>query len=151
MHERDGHSRLSAAIFSGWLACAALATLLFASVFASPAIGAPGDDTIATLQKIEQSDAMALEAWVEGAAGGQARVGDPIGFRFRSDTDAYLTTIYVDAAGAVTVLHGGREAHRIRSGQETSFPAPGSRKMLIVAPPLGTETRSDASEEMNRV
>jgi outer membrane protein OmpA-like peptidoglycan-associated protein len=107
---------------------------------AIPVHGAPRDDTVAILQNIEQSDAMALEAWVEGATGGQVRVGDPIGFRFRSGTDVYLTTVYVDASGAVTVLHGGNKAHRMQAGRVVSFPQPGSKKMLIVSPPLGIET-----------
>ncbi len=131
MDKRRRFTRLSAAI-----AGAALAT----GVSSLPSFGAPRDDTIAILEKIEQSDAMALEAWVEGARGGQARVGDPIGFRFQSDADAYLTTIYIDASGGVTVLHRGHENHRIRSGQVTSFPEPGSSQQLIVALPLGTET-----------
>ena len=107
MDKRRRFTRLSAAI-----AGAALAT----GVSSLPSFGAPRDDTIAILEKIEQSDAMALEAWVEGVRGGQARVGDPIGFRFQSDADAYLTTIYIDASGGVTVLHRGHENHRIRSG-----------------------------------
>jgi outer membrane protein OmpA-like peptidoglycan-associated protein len=117
------------------LIVAALAVL----ALATPALGAPGDQTIETLKTIAESDAIGLEAWLHGNAPDQVHVGDEVGFRFRSETAAYLTTLYVDATGTVTVLHSGGESHQIRAGEVKAFPHEGSAQQLLAQPPLGSE------------
>jgi outer membrane protein OmpA-like peptidoglycan-associated protein len=117
-----------------------LAFGLAVPTIASAAAPVSGQDIVAVLQKIEHSDALALEAWLEGAGGGQVRVGDAVGFRFRSGSSAYLTTLYVDAGGALTVLNSGGDEDRIEAGQVSSFPPEGSNQQLVAQAPLGTET-----------
>ena len=105
----------------------------------APALGAD-PEALQILQKIEGSHALGLEAWVEGAAQGQVRVGDSIRFRFRSAADVYLTTVYVDASGALTILNSGGEADRLVAGQPIAFPPEGSNQQMIAQTPLGQET-----------
>ena len=119
------------------LAMLSVATLAL-RVSAELAVAGPGEKTVATLKAISENDALGLEAWLHGKPA-QLRVGDEVGFRFRSGADAYLTTLYVDASGALTVLHSGDEKHRITAGQTLSFPPENSRQRLLAQPPLGSE------------
>ena len=119
-------------------ACAALVAVASLPAGAAPAAD-PREQTIAVLQQVDQSDALGLEAWIEGTVGDQVRVGDPVDFRFDSKQPVYLTTVYVDAAGSMTILHSGGETDRLTPGQVLSYPAPDSGKRLVAQPPLGRE------------
>jgi outer membrane protein OmpA-like peptidoglycan-associated protein len=122
----------------------ALLSLLPAlSTISSPAnaeMPDPTRATLATLEKIEQSDALGLQTWIEGSVANQVRVGERMDFHFQSNQDVYLTTLYIDANGAMTILHGGDPSHRIHAGQVTSFPTPDSGQSLVAEAPLGRET-----------
>ncbi len=116
-------------------------SIVFATLLlAGPGAAAdPREQTIGALQQIEHSDAIGVEAWIEGTVADQVRVGDPVDFRFDSKSAVYLTTVYVDAAGAMTILHSGGESDRLTPGQVVSYPAPDSGKRMVAQPPLGRE------------
>jgi outer membrane protein OmpA-like peptidoglycan-associated protein len=99
----------------------------------------PADPIVEILGRIDKSDAIGLEAWLDGSAPDQVRVGDEVSFRFRSEKDAYLTTLYVDAAGAITVIFSGGEPHRLPAGQVRHFPPEGGGQRMLAQPPLGAE------------
>jgi outer membrane protein OmpA-like peptidoglycan-associated protein len=100
---------------------------------------APGEPIVQALQRIDRSDAIGLEAWLDGSAPDQVRVGDEVSFRVRAEKDAYLTTLYVDAGGAVTVIFSGGDSHRLQAGQMRHFPPEGGGQRMLAQPPLGAE------------
>jgi outer membrane protein OmpA-like peptidoglycan-associated protein len=104
-----------------------------------PAKADPRAKTLSALEGIEQSDALGLEAWIEGTVADQVRVGDPVDFRFDAKKPVHLTTIYLDAAGSMTILHTGGDDDLLSPGRVTSYPDPSSGKRLVAQPPLGRE------------
>ncbi len=116
-----------------------LLSLLVGGPVAAQAPADPRAKTIAALESIETGDSLGLEAWIEGTVADQVRVGDPVDFRFDAKQPAYLTTLYVDAAGSMTVLHTGGESSLLSPGRITSYPAPETGKSLIAQEPLGHE------------
>jgi outer membrane protein OmpA-like peptidoglycan-associated protein len=117
-------------------ACVSL-FLLFA--LESHAVERSQSDPSSILSSLRGSGALGLRAWIEGAVGNEVRVGDPVDLRFTAAVDVYLTTVYVDAAGAVSVLHAG-SLDRIRAGETLRFPSSESGQKLLAQPPLGRET-----------
>ena len=113
--------------------CLVLTVLLAAQAWAGTR-----EETIRILEGIEQTDSLGLEAWLHTNTPFQIQVGDEVGFRFRSATDVYLTTLYIDASGAVIVLHTGDD--QLVAEDELAFPPPGANLQMIAQPPLGTES-----------
>jgi len=130
------HTRIAPAV----VATIALAVLARALPAVAQAPGAtPREKTVAVLKGITPHDALGLEAWLQGVAGDEVHVGDEVAFRFRANQDVYLTTVYVDAAGTLTVLHTGDESDRLQPGAIASFPPEGAGQQLVAQPPLGSE------------
>jgi outer membrane protein OmpA-like peptidoglycan-associated protein len=114
-----------------------LATTFTAAAPAS-ALGDSQADILAVLDQVEQSDDLGLSAWLNEGESQQVHVGDEIEFHFRTAADAYLTAIYVDASGAVTVLRSGGERSRVTAKQLATFPDATTGSM-VAEPPLGEE------------
>lgn len=116
--------------------------VLAAATGAAPPAHAGSDARQATLdalESIESTESIGLRAGLADAVGNQLRVGDPVRFRFESREPVYLTTIYLDASGVMTILHTGGESSRLVPGGVTIFPDPESGKRLVARPPLGRE------------
>ena len=105
------------------------ASLVLTVFLAGHAWAETRQETILILEGIGQGDSLGLEAWLNTNTPFQIQVGDEVGFRFRSATDVYLTTLYVDANGAVIVLHSGDE--QLLAESELAFPQPSSDQRMI--------------------
>ncbi len=114
------------------------ASLVLTVVLAGQAWAGAREETIRILEGIEQSDSLGLEAWLNTNTPFQIQIGDEVGFRFRSATDIYLTTLYVDASGAVIVLHSGDE--QLLAENELAFPPLSANQKMVAQEPLGTES-----------
>lgn len=114
------------------------ALLILALVIAARAWAGARGETISILEGIEQTDSLGLEAWLETNTPFQIEVGEEVGFRFRSAADVYLTTLYIDASGAVVVLHSGDDL--LPADTELAFPPKGAGQQMIAQPPLGSES-----------
>lgn len=116
----------------------ALAVLGLALAGAGPAVGA--DDLRATLAAIEaRAPGDGLTVTANEGLDDTLRVGDDVTYHFRAEHDGYLTALYVDSHGVVTVLSPSSvAAGRLEAGQTVSFPS--EDLALSVTPPVGPAT-----------
>jgi outer membrane protein OmpA-like peptidoglycan-associated protein len=123
-------------------AAAVLATGLIATGLASADSGQTRQQTLETLEALSGSDAGKLRVWINDGDQEQVTLGDRVVFRFRSESDGYLTAVYLDGHGVATLLYPNTdsEAGRIRAGQEKTFPPAGASWELQAQLPLGRET-----------
>ena len=108
--------------------------------FADSALAADREKTVQALRGIESNPAIGLRTWIEGTVAGEVRVGEPISFHFEAKQPVYLTTVYLDATGVISVIQAGTdEQSRLFPDQARAFPDAGSGRVLRVQPPLGHE------------
>ena len=71
----------------------------------------------------------------------EMKVGDPIYFHFRSDKDAYLTLLNVDAHGAITILfpNGYMSFNRVVANKTYTIPSPEMGFEMHLGGPAGQE------------
>lgn len=122
------------------------AAILVASLIASGHAGAEGgetrEQTLEALEAVSGSDAGQLRVWINEGDQGRVTLGDRVVFRFRSESDGYLTALYLDGHGVATLLYPNTDSEdgRIRAGQEKTFPPAGASWELRAELPLGRET-----------
>ncbi len=124
---------------SVWLLAIAAWTLCGAVL---PASGLERQAVLGMFDEITATTNSGLETWVNDGKESYVTVGDPVVMHFRSDRDAYLTVVYLDADGTATVIYPSAdpEAAHIRADQGLRFPSSGGAFELSAQPPLGYET-----------
>ena len=95
-----------------------------------------------TLESLPAKDSgIDLQVRIDGGGAEGVRVGDQIAYHFETKKDAYLTAVFLDAHGVLTVLYPSLATgdNLLSAGQTKIFPAPDSGFELKVEPPLGLE------------
>ncbi|UCF92032.1 MAG: OmpA family protein [Desulfobacterales bacterium] len=106
------------------------------------AAAARQDDTLKMLDHIPNDWQEAnLRAWTNDGQTRLFKLGDEIKFHFRADRDCYITMVYVDSHGLLTVLSPdlGHGDNNLKAGQKASYPPEKADLRLTAEPPLGQE------------
>ena len=117
-----------------------LALLLLA--LAPGAVAAEGREEALRILESAGASGPGLRVWVNDGTQDRVALSDNVVFHFRSESDGYLTALYLDGHGVATLLFPTSDpaASRIRAGQERTFPPAGASWQLEAQLPLGRET-----------
>lgn len=90
-----------------------------------------------------------VEAWANGQAADEVRVGEKIAFTLRSNRDCYVYVLDVDPAGQVTLLFPNRLVPRnlLSAGKLHPIPAPNLYRLTVQGPPGLEMVKVIASEQ----
>ncbi len=119
-----------------------LVGILVASGMAATAFASPREDSLATFDRLLGPRRDGVEVWVNEHGVTEVGVGEAMDVHFRSESDGFLTVLYLDSGGAVTVLFptADPEQGRIRRGVDRSLSDGGAEMPLEAEAPIGIET-----------
>jgi outer membrane protein OmpA-like peptidoglycan-associated protein len=98
--------------------------------------------TVEILETVTAAESGGLRVWSNDGSQERVSLGDEVVFHFRSESDGYLTALYLDGHGVATLLFPSSdiEAGRIRAGEDKRFPPENAGWELRAQLPLGRET-----------
>ncbi len=114
---------------------------LIVSSIALGASGSPREESLSILAGIQGARG-GVEVWVNEPGVTELGVGEAMTLHFRSDRDGYLTVLYLDGAGAATVLlpTADPEAGAVRRGEVRTLGSAELGASLEAQAPLGSDT-----------
>lgn len=82
-----------------------------------------------------------LRAWTNDGGVKNYKLGESIKFYFYAERDCFITMVYVDSRGLVSVILPdlGKGDNRLRAGLEASYPPKNATYQVIAEPPLGRD------------
>ena len=82
-----------------------------------------------------------LRAWTGDGGVKNYKLGEAIKFYFHAERDCFITMVYVDSRGLVSVIMPdlGKGDNRLRAGLEASYPPKNANYQVIAEPPLGRD------------
>ena len=85
--------------------------------------------------------AVNLRAWTNSGQTKAFKLGDEIKFNFHTERDCYISLIYLDSRGLLTIISPELDVGNnfLMAGKEATFPSEKSNYRIIVEPPLGQD------------
>jgi outer membrane protein OmpA-like peptidoglycan-associated protein len=82
-----------------------------------------------------------LRAWTSADQTKAFKLGDEIKFHFHTERDCYISLIYVDSRGLLTVISPdfGDGDNFLEAGKEVTYPSEKANFQIIAEPPLGQD------------
>lgn len=101
------------------------------------------EETTRLLDGIENNwHAANLRAWTNAEQTKSFKLGEEIKFHFHSERDCYISLIYVDSRGLLTVISPdlGDGNNFLEAGREATYPSAKANLQIIAEPPLGQDS-----------